>query len=228
MSLDQASLLKAAQQAAPEMIEKVAHILHVLEKSEPFFADELKNDIRNVLDFATEKTAAPLGGQAPGMGGFGMALGGTLLAGLGASIATDLYDASKRGLTKGRNFRMIMKANPELAELEGVTPSRLRASYNAIHQFAPEFTSDPVVGGALLKTMATQPTGSEHQQIMTLMQARKNLQEAKHKQYSPHNVQVYSADNSDDQRHKRAIELANHQHDLKTYAQGSPRHQKQS
>lgn len=194
MTTDSASLLQVAQQASPGTIEKVAQILHVLEKDEPYFAEGLKSDIRDVLNYATEKTAASM--QGHGMGGFGMALGGTLLAGLGASIATDLYDAAKRGLTKGSNFRTIMKANPELAHLEGVDQRRLRTSFDAIHRYAPEFTSDPVVGGALLRTMATQPAGSEHQQIMTLMQARKNLQEAKHKQYSPQNVHITAKDNS--------------------------------
>jgi hypothetical protein len=95
-------------------------------------------------------------------------------------MATDLYDAAKRGLTKGKNYRAIMQSNPEL---KGLDKARLTNTYNTIHMYAPEFTADPIMGGSLLKSVYDAGPGMDHVMVRELIGSRKNLQDTKHNQF---------------------------------------------
>lgn len=185
------ALMKLAQDERPDLIEKTAHAVAELELISPELAQEVSAEIGGILLHATEKgktaavseatreAAKAFGGRA---GNFGMVLGGTLVAGLGAAIASDLYDAAKRGLTKGGNFRRIMEANPKLKSEH--SKGDLARAFSTLHRYGPEFSADPLVGGALLSHIASFPEMS-HKQVIELISARKNLSEAKSKFYSP-------------------------------------------
>lgn len=184
-------LFEAAAEVRPDLMEKTAAIISALEgEGLDVFSAGVLADIEGLTDHTMVKVAASPTAV------WGAAVGGTLLSGLAASMATDLYDAAKRGLTKGRNFREIMKVNPEL---KGYDKTRLQNSYDALHRYAPEFTADPMLGGTLLKAVAEVP-GNEHVIIKDLLSSRKNLQEAKHTQYRPGNVGIELETDADIQR----------------------------
>jgi len=168
-------LLAAAFEADPAAVEKTANALFVLERWESDFADELKNDISHITNHTMEKMAGADWGK------FGLGVAGAALSGLGASVAGDLYDAAKRGLTKGKNFRAIMLNNPELQR--SVDKKTLLNSFNTLHRYAPEFTADPMLGGQILKSMSEIPE-NQVTVIKDLLNARKTLREAKGKQFS--------------------------------------------
>lgn len=191
MTLTQ-DLLNLASEESPELVEKTAEILHALQAAEPEFAEELVEDIGKITSFTEEKTAniGQTVGAALAEGGRHAAMvefrnqaliggAGMLVAGLGSALATDLYDAAKRGLTKARNFRRIMAVTPEL---QGADTKRVKASYSALHKFAPEFTSDPIMGGSILTALVGAPSGLEHQILTNAIKSRKDLQDAKHRQ----------------------------------------------
>lgn len=186
--MDMNDFLKIANETSPELIEKTAVALAVLEKISPEHAEEVRGDMEKVLARPIEHMEKNAGAAAavskvweatptPLKAGLG-ALG----AGLGAALATDLYDVARRGLTKGRNFKRIMDANPELSK--GYEKRLLSGSYSTLHRYAPEFTADALMGGTILKAMAETPD-NQLNIIKTLLDSRKNLIEAKGKQFSP-------------------------------------------
>lgn len=168
-------ILQAAHTARPDLIEKVATAVALLGAFDREYEKELVAELKYIADYTSEKVAAADWGK------FTMALGGSLAAGLGATMATDLYDAAKRGLTKGRNFKRVMDANPELKQFDNKV---LRSSFDTLHRYTPEFTADPILGGALMGAIVASPANAVAI-VKDFVGARKNLLEAKHKQYSP-------------------------------------------
>lgn len=163
-------ILVAVGKHEPELMSKTAQMVALLGRIEPDFVGDVLGDFNTILDVVSEKTAA-LNWQP-----YAVAMGATAGGGLLNAIATDLYDAAKKGLTKGRNFKRIMEANPNLKrEVDG---KNLRMAFNSLHRFAPDFTSDPLVGGALLKQVAELPQMS-HKTIVELIGARKDILDAK-------------------------------------------------
>lgn len=157
----------------PALMAKTAQMVALLGRIEPDFVEDTLKDFNTILGVVKEKTAAmPEVNWKPYM----LAAGGTVVGGLASSIATDLYDAAKRGLSKGHNFKRIMEANPSLKK--EVDQTNLRRAYNAVHRYAPEFTADPMVGGAILKRIATLPDYATTD-ILNLISSRKNLKDAK-------------------------------------------------
>lgn len=86
-----AEILSSAAEARPDLIEKVATAMFVLERTAPEYAAELAADIEEITTYTTEKiAAAPATAKAVALGAAG-ALG----MGLAASVATNLYDVAK-------------------------------------------------------------------------------------------------------------------------------------
>lgn len=189
--MNQTELLRAAEEADPILMRKVASTLAVLETEFPLFAKQLAEEINQISEYTTEKLAA-VQGYGP-IARWGAATGGAILSGLAMSVAGDMFDSAKRGLTKGRNLKRIMATNPELKKFD---KQRLQQSYDALHLYAPEFTADPMIGGTLLKAVAELP-GNEHTVIKDLINARKSLQEAKDKQYKPGHFGIELPDQAD-------------------------------
>jgi hypothetical protein len=166
-------ILKVVAEEQPEMMAKIAEILHATSTLFPALVPEVMQDFDTICSVVNEKTAAS---GTPNFRAFAIGAGGAAAGGLLSAITTDLYDAAKRGLTKGRNFSRIMEFNPNLKR--EVDKKQLSAAYNALHRFAPDFTADPMVGGALLKQVAELPQMS-HKTIFELIGAEKNLNDGK-------------------------------------------------
>jgi hypothetical protein len=182
-------LIEGVGEAAPDVMEKVAFALSLSEKLVPEFAQEITDDIQDILevthqrmaDFdAMPKTASV--GEIAGKAGLGVATG--LGAALFSSLGADMYDAARRGLTKSRNFNAIVRQNPEL--VHKYDKSTLQKSFNTLHRYGPEFTADPTLGAQLLGAMAeTASSGGNYNVVKDLLGSRKNLAEARFKEFSP-------------------------------------------
>jgi len=188
-----AQILKLATAADPDTMAKTAEALELIEHFAPEFVQDVFNDFETISSFTTEKVAAVVPSLKPvqaflkGMDtaiGAAAVVGTGIAASLGSHIAADLFDAAKRGLTKSRNYRRIMDANPKLKE-EVTDKQRLKPAFDALHRFAPDFMSDPLLGGSLLKSMANMPHGNEYSLMEKLIGSRKSLQEVKEKQMRP-------------------------------------------
>lgn len=174
-SVPSSTILTAVNNHEPALMAKTAQMVALLGRIEADFVPDVLSDFNTIIGVVQEKTAAV--NWKP----YAMAAGGTVAGGLLSSIATDLYDAAKKGLTKGRNYARIMEANPQLKR--EVDPKSLRMAYNSLHRFAPDFTSDPLIGGALLKQVAELPQMS-HKTIVELIGARKDIQDAKGRHFA--------------------------------------------
>jgi hypothetical protein len=169
-------LLAAAYEANPELVEKTANALFVLEKWEPEFAKELADDISTITNVTMEKSAG-LSDMA-GKAAIGLASG--IGVGIAGAVAGDMYDAAKRGLTKGTNLRRILVNNPELQRGD---KKALINSFNTLHRYAPEFTADPMLGGQVLSRMIELPN-DQLNLVKDLLSSRKVLVEAKKNQFT--------------------------------------------
>jgi hypothetical protein len=203
--MNPSEILTAAAEAKPELIEKVAMALFALEHIDPDFASELAGDIKSITEHTVEKTAADMSG---GLKAFTAAAGGALAVGLAGAVATDLYDAAKRGLTKGLNYKRILDANPDLKK--NYDGKDLKNAYGTFHRYAPEFTADPNLGGQILRAMAEIPA-NQKALVDDLLKARSNLRTSKEKQFKlgPTTVFVPSAvaDDSADKNVERQLWL---------------------
>lgn len=173
-----AEILKVVAEGQPEMMGKIAEVLKATSTLYPDLVPEVMKDFDTICDVVNEKTAAS---GTPNFRAFAIGAGGAAAGGLLSAITTDLYDAAKRGLTKGRNFSRIMEFNPSLKR--EVDKKQLNMAYDALHRFAPDFTADPMVGGALLKQVAELPQMS-HKTIFELIGAEKNINDAKGRHFS--------------------------------------------
>lgn len=171
-------VMSAAYEADPVKMEKVAKALFVVEHIDAGLAREMADELAFIADYTVEKTAALNLAPAADVGKKVMVGAATMAgAGLLAAVATDLYDAAKRGLTKGQNFKRIMDANPQF---KGQKAQAL-AAFNAVHRYAPELTADPLVGGSLMNAIIQMPDGA-YNTIKDVAGIRKNLQDSKHRQ----------------------------------------------
>lgn len=66
-------------------------------------------------------------------------------------IASQGYDAVRRAMTKGRDFRAMMEVNPELKKIDAAT---VQKHFNVLHRFSPELAKDPTVAAAWIKQTA--------------------------------------------------------------------------
>lgn len=183
--------LEAANQAEPELMQKTAQALSLIEKLAPEFLPDVLQEFETIASVTTEKLAAapsaassrvfssPVGQAAIGVAA---SIGVGVAASLGSAIAADLFDTAKRGLTKARDLRRIMASNPKLRE-EVNDPERLKPAFNALHHYAPDLMKDPLVGGSLLKSLANQAPGNEHVLIRDLIGSRKNLVDIRNNQF---------------------------------------------
>jgi hypothetical protein len=107
-------------------------------------------------------------GAARTMGGVGAAAA----AGIAYSLAGDLYEAARRGLTKTRHYKAMLKENPDLADI----PAKdVQKTFSVLHRFNPDFASDPYVAGQFVRQQARLASPFDTQQLSTLIGARKNL-----------------------------------------------------
>jgi hypothetical protein len=169
------TLLKLAAEASPELMEKSAYAIKLAERLDPESVEEIVGDFREIAErLDTHIKVAGAGQMAKDIiTGVGVATAGAL----GLAVATDLYSAARRGLTKGRNWKRMLDANPSLLDPhdpDGVhNQARLRSAFNSIHRFAPELASDPLAAGAAVRQLADSPNGTYHSNLKNSIEIQK-------------------------------------------------------
>lgn len=173
--MELSTALELTEKYYPERLEKIATYLDAIEKTSPFILEDTLNEFSVIGGTLMEKTSS-LTDKALGVGA---AVGSAALLGIVGSVSTDLYDAAKRGLTSSGNFKNIMKNNPQLHEFDS---AQLSKSFSTLHKFAPDFTSDPNLGGSILHSMVSNP---ENQLVIMkdLINTRKSLSDIKSKNF---------------------------------------------
>jgi hypothetical protein len=194
--MNNTEIMKLANVEAPELVHKTAELVADLEENYPEFGDEVMADFRHILDrvrsgleknasvaSAAVQAAKYIGSKATTIAkSDGVRRAGyAVAAGLGAALATDLYDAARRGLSKGGNMKRILDANPDLKR-QVRDQKELYVLFNTLHRFAPDLTSDPMLGGAMMMQMVNTPPELRVKLVQELISSRKNVIDSKQKQ----------------------------------------------
>lgn len=74
------------------------------------------------------------------------------VAGIGVA-ASKIYGA----VTKRRDFRSMMGANPDLEDKYRQDPKLFNQMYSTLRRFSPQFASDPTVAGTYMRQMSESP-----------------------------------------------------------------------
>jgi hypothetical protein len=101
---------------------------------------------QGVKDFAGRAAGAAASGAATAVGA--AAIGGSALA------VSKIYDAA----TKGRDFKMMLEHNGEIAQAHAEDPKRINMYFTTLRTFNPEFSKDPLVAGTYIRQMMESPT----------------------------------------------------------------------
>lgn len=153
------------------------------------FRDEIVAELSGIMKKAMSaaEVAGDVAEEAPGWGaraaqGFNKLPkavrwgAGAMAAGVALNLGGDLYEAAKRGLTKGRHYKKMLEANPDLRG-KAKTPF-VRRHFNTLHRFNPEYAGDPNVAGSYVRQnmeMATDDLNGIH----ALVKARRDVQSAR-------------------------------------------------
>lgn len=105
--------------------------------------------------------------------GTGAAFGVMTAGGIAMALAGDLYESAKRGLTRGRDYKNMLKANPDLARASNAV--KAKAHFSTLHRFNPEFAKDPNIAGTFVRNAIDVP-GSELASAKDLVKARADMQ----------------------------------------------------
>ncbi len=161
-------LMQKVAQVAPEKYN--FFLKTAAEVRESPFRDEIVSELNHIIKRANQGFM-----QGP-WGTAGKAIGTAVGTSIAVSLAGDMFDSLKRGITKGRNYRAMMKANPDLAEHDA---KEVQTAFSTLHRFNPEFSGDPSVAGTLVKHQLKMDGGPNLQSLTSMIGARKHIHDVK-------------------------------------------------
>jgi len=171
---------------ADDMKQQHREILQEAEDSLPKLAYQLKlslSELDNLLDYELQKTAQTsdsifarnsFGGHAARGGA---AVLGNALGGMATSVINDLYHSAKGAISESRNYKNMLKENPDLSELN---PERVKSLFKSFHSLGgPELSSDPNVAGAFVRFNAMHDKGIDLTNVRDMVGTRHNLEKSR-------------------------------------------------
>lgn len=182
--MNTADAIRLAAEAAPETMSKVAAALRELDRSNSLFTEEVTRDFQKIAAAFGErvKTAgvfSDIKKAFPGViANTAVGVGATMAGAAGIALASDLWSRAKRGLTKERNWKAIMAANPEIKTKFEHEPKKVRMAFDTLHRFAPDIAADPLAGGALLYNLSHSSEGTHIQHVRQAIDAQKAKNES--------------------------------------------------
>jgi hypothetical protein len=173
---------------ANELMQKVAEIApqkyeFIVKAASEIRASPFKDEVVSELDGLISK-AASIGSTAANVGSsvWGAVekpvkyMGAAIAGSVAMMLAGDMYDATRRGLTKSRNYKAMLEANPDLAEQAATDPS-IKSHFNTLHRLNPEYSSDPNIAATYVRVGNSY--GGDLAIVNSLVSARKNLRDSK-------------------------------------------------
>lgn len=105
----------------------------------------------------------------------------TALGGIGLALAGDAYDATRRAVSKTRNYKRMLASNPDLKEKPA---AQVQSIFSTLHRFNPEFSSDPAVAGSFVRqhvelALGESGVGVGLDTAKSLVDSRKSLNESR-------------------------------------------------
>ena len=160
---------------APALMQKMAEVApgeynFILKTAAEVRESPFRDEIVNELNSSMEKAAG-----IPSTIGRSLAIGvpAMVIGGVAATLAGDMYDSIKRGLTKTRNYKNMLEANKDLS---GTDPS-VKANFETLHRFNPEYSADPNVAGGYVRHAKQFP--SDIGMVHGLVSSRKAIRDSR-------------------------------------------------
>jgi hypothetical protein len=198
------------------------------EVKESPFRDEIVGELDSLIKKAMDLSM--LRGPAKSMG-TGLAQGAGAVAGaagmgIAYSLAGDMYDSLKRGLTKSRDYKNMLMANPDLRKEPA---AEVQKAFSVLHRFNPEFASDPTVAGAFVRKNVNYPDASwaaEMPMLSSLTQSRKNISDT-HKLPNVPQVPDFGGRSLEHKKMKQDISMGAERHQMgkEEHERGGAKHQ---
>ncbi len=113
--------------------------------------------------------------QAGMVGGIGAQMGVNIGSGIAMALAGDMYNAVKRGITKSTYYRAMLDENPDLKKMDA---KDVQNAFSTLHQFNPDFASNPHVAGAFVRKNAQFPE-FDATQLNNLVSSHKSISDTK-------------------------------------------------
>jgi hypothetical protein len=161
--------------------------LKELEATAPEFMDEFSTDASAIFDrvgektkeagaekFFSKETAQNIGKTIATTGAVTIALG------VGTAIGTDLYNAARRGLTSGRNWKRMMSSNPDLHEQD---VADVRRAFKTVQKYAPDIAADPMTSGSLVYRMMHAAPGDHDKMLRDTITLQKDYMNTKYEPF---------------------------------------------
>lgn len=130
---------------------------------------------------------------------------GALLAGgalAGEAAVRHGFQAIHGALTKGKYYKQMIEANPDLGEENA---KHVQRAFNTLHKFNPEFASDPLVAGGYVRS-AVQMGQFPAQTARELVSARKDMASTRSGSFDPTRVVQVPQESPDRQPHPSQVE----------------------
>lgn len=171
-----AYLLKTAEEVkqSPFRDDIITELQGIMEKAAAW-AGPSAEDTADAAKAAWKSRAAEAAKDVPWKKGVQF-VGAAAAAGVAMSIGGDMYEAVKRGLTKGRHYKAMLEENPDLRDKAGIP--FVKRHFNTLHKFNPEYASDPNVAGSYVR-QNMQLQSDDISAIHALVKARRDIQGAR-------------------------------------------------
>jgi hypothetical protein len=182
-------LLKMAADESPEVMKELVSTLKELEATAPEFMDDFSSDASAIFGRVNEKTkeagaVVEKFFSKDNVGKFGKSVATAAAAatvlGIGTAIGTDLYNAARRGLTSGRNWKRMIEANPELKE-QSITDAR--RAFKTVQKYAPDIASDPMSSGSLVYRMMHAAPGDHDKMLRDTITLQKDYMNTRYEPF---------------------------------------------
>ena len=177
--MNSTQLMEKVAEVAPEKYDFI--VKTAAEVRESPFRDEIVGE----LDGIFKKASTGFGDTLKNFGGaVGAGIATTVAGGIGLALAGDAYDAIRRGITKSRNYKRMLAANPDLKDKPA---TQVQTIFSTLHRFNPEFSGDPAVAGSFVRNhvdLAAEGAGAVGiDTAKALVDSHKNLTEVRSKQF---------------------------------------------
>ena len=164
VSMNSSALMQKVAEVAPKEYN------FILKTAEEVRLSPFRDEIVRELQSSIEKAAG-----IPETIGRSLAIGvpAMIIGGVAATLAGDMYDSVKRGLTKTRNYKKMLAANQDLSSEDPA----VKANFETLHRFNPEYSADPNVAGGYVRHARQFP--SDIGMVHGLVSSRKAIRDSR-------------------------------------------------
>lgn len=171
-------IMSKVAKEAPDIYEYLLKSREAIMNDE--FADVLIGEMDELIknaSVASATSSAKKGAKAVGEYALGAAkvIGAGVGSAIAVSLASDLYDAIKRGMTRTKSFDNMLKVNPELKKKP---KNEVKQLFGVLHRVAPGLAGNPTIAASFVHNQMALESGVDIQTVKTLIDAQKGLSQS--------------------------------------------------